>query len=67
MKLRDFVKMAMGGMFTIVDITKQGCMLNPERCTLVVADKNAVTEQYGDKEVVKFEATKKNNLMVFVK
>lgn len=66
MKAKDFVRLDASGMiFRVVDASKPGYMAKP--CVLVEADKNVVTTNYGECEIVGFENASKRTMIIYVK
>ena len=66
MKVAELIKMEKAGaMFRVVDATRTGYMVRPQ--TLLVADRNVVTDLYGDFELAGFEAAKKKEIIIYVK
>ena len=66
MKVSDFVKMeTSGALFTVVDANKVGYMTRPD--VITVGDKNVLTMQFADAEVIGFEPKTARNITVYVK
>lgn len=65
MKVKEFINLGGGSWYQLVDATRGGYMTSPH--ILIEADRNVVSERYGDKEIVHIEAIKKGTIRLFVK
>ena len=67
MKLNEFMAMEKsGGLFKLIDATKQGYMNDMCWKVITFADRN-VCEEYGDCDVVGFRPNGKNSIVVYIK
>ncbi len=66
MTLKEFDKLNIGGyMYIAVDANKPGFMTDPK--VLLIADRNVIRREYGDREVVGVGCTHKNKFTVYLK
>lgn len=69
MTVSEFVNGEIGSkiIYNLIDSTKSGYLLRPERCLIASNYRGVISSDYGNSEVVGFEIKNKTNIFLYVK